>query len=62
MQSLTLRAKNAAELDEWIDAIMKPLEELSTAPTAPPAADAKPAVPAAGAGDAAPAAGAGAAS
>lgn len=36
LQSLTLRAHSAAEMEEWMAAIMAPLKELSTAPALPP--------------------------
>lgn len=36
LQSLTLRAHSAAEMEEWMAAIMAPLKELSTPPALAP--------------------------
>ncbi len=47
MQSLTLRASSAAEMEDWIAAIMSPLQELAKVPEGGAAA---PAVAAGGAG------------
>jgi hypothetical protein len=51
VQSLTLRAHSASEMEEWIAAIMAPLSELSKLPeSATPSAAAPTTVAAAGAG------------